>query len=226
MKDVFCLQHLSTPQTGSFLMCVSITLGHLENGRVLSSRWFLWSVRWWSIGFLCPTSCSTQENSFTVRQISFISSHFIWSKRDLHQWLNGCVLHLQTTFTMSAHQIQSLAPIVLIEVSRPKILCSKYRLHSCYDFHTNMWLYWVLNGFHVSLAVVCPYPGLDPDRNSSVFLLSVSDNSTGHAVFDRWWSKTDTVPFYLIALLLPLLNFRSASFFARFTFLGKSFCSL
>uniref|UniRef100_A0A8C9TZA3 Neutral amino acid transporter 9 n=1 Tax=Scleropages formosus TaxID=113540 RepID=A0A8C9TZA3_SCLFO len=39
-------------------------------------------------------------------------------------------------------------------------------------------------------------------------------------VFDRWWSKTSTIPFYLIILLLPLLNFRSASFFARFTFLG------
>lgn len=75
-------------------------------------------------------------------------------------------------------------------------------------------------GTNDSDRVVCPYPGLDPDRNSSLFLFSVSDNSTGHAVFDRWWSKTDTVPFYLIALLLPLLNFRSASFFARFTFLG------
>uniref|UniRef100_A0A8C1MJR5 Neutral amino acid transporter 9 n=1 Tax=Cyprinus carpio TaxID=7962 RepID=A0A8C1MJR5_CYPCA len=58
---------------------------------------------------------------------------------------------------------------------------------------------------------------------SSPFLICsayyVSDNSTG-PVFDRWWSKTNTIPFYLIILLLPLLNFRSASFFARFTFLG------
>ncbi|XP_077099496.1 neutral amino acid transporter 9 [Siphateles boraxobius] len=67
--------------------------------------------------------------------------------------------------------------------------------------------------------VICPYPDVDPDRNSSTLLNYASENSTGH-VFDLWWSKTNTIPFYLIALLLPLLNFRSASFFARFTFLG------
>lgn len=67
--------------------------------------------------------------------------------------------------------------------------------------------------------VVCPYPDLNPHRNSSLDqYYSSSDNST--AVFDHWWSKTNTIPFYLIILLLPLLNFRSASFFARFTFLG------
>uniref|UniRef100_A0A4W4H2Y0 Neutral amino acid transporter 9 n=1 Tax=Electrophorus electricus TaxID=8005 RepID=A0A4W4H2Y0_ELEEL len=47
---------------------------------------------------------------------------------------------------------------------------------------------------------------------------SIFDNST--ALFNHWWSKTNSIPFYLIVLLLPLLNFRSASFFARFTFLG------
>lgn len=74
-----------------------------------------------------------------------------------------------------------------------------------------------------SLAlVICPYPDVDPDRNSSILLYSASENSTGH-VFDLWWSKTNTIPFYLIVLLLPLLNFRSASFFARFTFLGMTF---
>uniref|UniRef100_A0A8C1CXX9 Neutral amino acid transporter 9 n=1 Tax=Cyprinus carpio carpio TaxID=630221 RepID=A0A8C1CXX9_CYPCA len=67
--------------------------------------------------------------------------------------------------------------------------------------------------------VICPYPNLDPDGDSSTLQYYVSDNSTG-PVFDRWWSKTHTIPFYLIILLLPLLNFRSASFFARFTFLG------
>ncbi|XP_036450386.1 sodium-coupled neutral amino acid transporter 9 isoform X2 [Colossoma macropomum] len=66
--------------------------------------------------------------------------------------------------------------------------------------------------------VVCPYPDVDPHSNNSITLHYLGDNST--AVFDRWWSKTNTIPFYLIILLLPLLNFRSASFFARFTFLG------
>ncbi|KAI4878837.1 hypothetical protein NFI96_033552 [Prochilodus magdalenae] len=68
--------------------------------------------------------------------------------------------------------------------------------------------------------VVCPYPDVDPHRNSSITLHYSSDNSTDSTLFDRWWSKTNTIPFYLIILLLPLLNFRSASFFARFTFLG------
>ncbi|XP_042611238.1 sodium-coupled neutral amino acid transporter 9 [Cyprinus carpio] len=67
--------------------------------------------------------------------------------------------------------------------------------------------------------VICPYPNLDPDGDSSTLQYYVSENGTG-PVFDRWWSKTHTIPFYLIILLLPLLNFRSASFFARFTFLG------
>lgn len=67
--------------------------------------------------------------------------------------------------------------------------------------------------------VICPYPDVDPHGNSSTSLYSGSDNSTG-LEFDHWWSKTNTIPFYLILLLLPLLNFRSASFFARFTFLG------
>ncbi|XP_059381355.1 neutral amino acid transporter 9 [Carassius carassius] len=67
--------------------------------------------------------------------------------------------------------------------------------------------------------VICPYPNLDPDGDRSTLQYSAGENSTG-AVFDHWWSKTNTIPFYLIVLLLPLLNFRSASFFARFTFLG------
>lgn len=67
--------------------------------------------------------------------------------------------------------------------------------------------------------VICPYP----DGNCTLQYY-VSENGTGQ-VFDRWWSKTNTIPFYLIILLLPLLNFRSASFFARFTFLGMAFIS-
>ncbi|KAG5834396.1 sodium-coupled neutral amino acid transporter 9 isoform X1 [Anguilla anguilla] len=68
--------------------------------------------------------------------------------------------------------------------------------------------------------VICPFPNEDHGNNCSVSLFYLSSNGTGAPLFDRWWSKTNTVPFYLIILLLPLLNFRSASFFARFTFLG------
>ncbi|KAL7847132.1 hypothetical protein SRHO_G00221120 [Serrasalmus rhombeus] len=67
--------------------------------------------------------------------------------------------------------------------------------------------------------VVCPYPDVNPHRYNN-YTVYLGDNNTGTAVFDHWWSKTNTIPFYLIILLLPLLNFRSASFFARFTFLG------
>lgn len=72
-----------------------------------------------------------------------------------------------------------------------------------------------------SLPVICPYP----DNNRSVSQHYNSDNNTDAALFDHWWNKTNTIPLYLIALLLPLLNFRSAAFFARFTFLGKAFFS-
>lgn len=52
----------------------------------------------------------------------------------------------------------------------------------------------------------------------SVLLVSNGGNGTA---FEKWWSKTNTIPLYLIILLLPLLCFRSASFFARFSFLGN-----
>ncbi|XP_068190645.1 neutral amino acid transporter 9 [Antennarius striatus] len=79
---------------------------------------------------------------------------------------------------------------------------------------------WGTNG---SDKVLCPYPPTTPGGNgsTSVFFLHGGGNDTSDDVpFQHWWSKTNTVPFYLIILLLPLLCLRSASFFARFTFLG------
>ncbi|XP_076875828.1 neutral amino acid transporter 9 [Brachyhypopomus gauderio] len=75
-------------------------------------------------------------------------------------------------------------------------------------------------GTNGSERVVCPYPDLNPHGNSSAVPGYHSDGVNSTALFDHWWSKTSTIPLYLIVLLLPLLNFRSASFFARFTFLG------
>ncbi|CAB1424695.1 unnamed protein product [Pleuronectes platessa] len=76
-------------------------------------------------------------------------------------------------------------------------------------------------GTNGSERVICPYPSTGPGGNDTLspLYLSVSGNDTSD-VFGHWWSKTNTVPLYLIVLLLPLLCFRSASFFARFTFLG------
>ncbi|XP_026797522.3 sodium-coupled neutral amino acid transporter 9 [Pangasianodon hypophthalmus] len=102
-------------------------------------------------------------------------------------------------------------------------------LMSNFLFNTGKFIYNYVHHVNVSDSefgtngterVVCPYPDVDPDKNSSISLHYGSDNSTNTALFDQWWNKTHTIPFYLIVLLLPLLNFRSASFFARFTFLG------
>ncbi|CAL8352222.1 unnamed protein product [Merluccius merluccius] len=70
--------------------------------------------------------------------------------------------------------------------------------------------------FGTNISVICPYQS----HNKTMEVGISSNNDTSDALFDFWWSKTNTIPFYLIILLLPLLNFRSASFFARFTFLG------
>uniref|UniRef100_A0A3B4YXH2 Neutral amino acid transporter 9 n=1 Tax=Stegastes partitus TaxID=144197 RepID=A0A3B4YXH2_9TELE len=78
-------------------------------------------------------------------------------------------------------------------------------------------------GTNGSERVICPYPNTDPGGNDTISTLYLSSSGNGTSDvndFQRYWSKTNTVPFYLIILLLPLLCFRSASFFARFTFLG------
>ncbi|XP_007486384.2 neutral amino acid transporter 9 isoform X1 [Monodelphis domestica] len=67
--------------------------------------------------------------------------------------------------------------------------------------------------------VICPTPGhsSQPD-NYTVDVFSA--NNTDFQQFEKWWDKSKTVPFYLIGLLLPLLNFKSPSFFAKFNILG------
>ncbi|KAM4615470.1 neutral amino acid transporter 9 isoform 1-T2 [Polymixia lowei] len=79
-------------------------------------------------------------------------------------------------------------------------------------------------GTNGSEKVICPSHNAEHKDNYSIGGYSpgvANGNDTSDvAVFGRWWNKTDTIPFYLIILLLPLLNFRSASFFARFTFFG------
>ncbi|XP_063818311.1 neutral amino acid transporter 9 isoform X2 [Pseudophryne corroboree] len=66
--------------------------------------------------------------------------------------------------------------------------------------------------------VICPNTG-DPTPPNATLDMTVG-NSTDFEQFQMWWSKTDTVPLYLIIVLLPLLNFRSPSFFAKFNVLG------
>lgn len=67
--------------------------------------------------------------------------------------------------------------------------------------------------------MICPSAGSGghPDNGSMIFYA----NDTGLQQFEKWWNKSKTVPFYLIGLLLPLLNFKSPSFFSKFNILGK-----
>ncbi|XP_069780474.1 neutral amino acid transporter 9 isoform X1 [Narcine bancroftii] len=72
------------------------------------------------------------------------------------------------------------------------------------------------NGSH---QVICPNPPEVHEKNSTDMSFIISNDTALHE-FQQWWSKTNAVPFYLIFLLLPLLCFKSASFFARFNNLG------
>ncbi|NP_848861.1 neutral amino acid transporter 9 isoform X1 [Mus musculus] len=69
-----------------------------------------------------------------------------------------------------------------------------------------------------SNPVICPNAGSGgrPDNSSMIFY----NNNTEVQLFEKWWDKSRTVPFYLIGLLLPLLNFKSPSFFSKFNILG------
>nr|XP_020040385.1 sodium-coupled neutral amino acid transporter 9 isoform X2 [Castor canadensis]XP_020040386.1 sodium-coupled neutral amino acid transporter 9 isoform X2 [Castor canadensis] len=69
-----------------------------------------------------------------------------------------------------------------------------------------------------SNLVICPSAdsGGHPDNSSMIFYT----NDTEVQQFEKWWNKSKTVPFYLIGLLLPLLNFKSPSFFSKFNILG------
>lgn len=74
-------------------------------------------------------------------------------------------------------------------------------------------------GTNGSDKVICPFPNVH--SNDSILSLDYNEkNILEISSFAYWWGKTRTIPLYLIVLLLPLLCFRSASFFARFTFLG------
>ncbi|GCB64451.1 hypothetical protein scyTo_0004608 [Scyliorhinus torazame] len=69
-----------------------------------------------------------------------------------------------------------------------------------------------------TVKVICPNPpGVHQNSTDMSYIIS---NDTGVHEFQEWWNKSNTVPYYLIVLLLPLLSFKSASFFARFNNLG------
>eukprot|EP00918_Siedleckia_nematoides_P045971 GHVU01100803.1.p1 GENE.GHVU01100803.1~~GHVU01100803.1.p1 ORF type:complete len:581 (+),score=22.61 GHVU01100803.1:81-1823(+) len=55
---------------------------------------------------------------------------------------------------------------------------------------------------------------------ASAFSGSVGSNSTEGSIFNKVWSQTHTVPFFLVAFLAPLINFKSPTFFTKFNALG------
>ncbi|XP_030422327.1 sodium-coupled neutral amino acid transporter 9 isoform X2 [Gopherus evgoodei] len=75
-------------------------------------------------------------------------------------------------------------------------------------------------GTNGSNRVICPGTANEDQRVNKSGLLPFVHNTTGFELFEQWWSKSRTVPFYLIVVVLPLLNLKSPSFFAKFNILG------
>lgn len=53
-------------------------------------------------------------------------------------------------------------------------------------------------------------------NESTTVIPSNTDNT-----FNEYWDIQKTVPFFLILVLLPLINFKSPTFFTKFNALGK-----
>ncbi|XP_069498897.1 neutral amino acid transporter 9-like [Ambystoma mexicanum] len=73
---------------------------------------------------------------------------------------------------------------------------------------------------NASLSVRCGASIFNPNQgdNGTSTLCSPErscSNLTTTSDWERWWHKRDSVPFYLIILVLPLMNFRSAGFFSK-----------
>ena len=46
-------------------------------------------------------------------------------------------------------------------------------------------------------------------------------NSTSESNFDKIWDQFSTVPLFLIIIMFPLINLKSATFFTKFNALGR-----
>ncbi|XP_033637139.1 sodium-coupled neutral amino acid transporter 9-like isoform X2 [Asterias rubens] len=100
-----------------------------------------------------------------------------------------------------------------------------------------MIVYWVLmsNFMYSSVSFIYGHVAGIPDaENASALICAIHKNSTDQfhenimtdltdeteTMFDRVWSKTHTVPLFLCLLILPLVNFKSPTFFTKFNALG------
>ncbi|XP_074640915.1 neutral amino acid transporter 9-like isoform X2 [Tubulanus polymorphus] len=78
------------------------------------------------------------------------------------------------------------------------------------------------------LDAVCPHPPHIPSHNATVppqtmnfydFLMT-TPMPPPKSIFHKVWDQVKTVPFFLIAAVFPLINFKSPTFFTKFNSLG------
>ncbi|XP_067679862.1 neutral amino acid transporter 9-like [Haliotis asinina] len=72
----------------------------------------------------------------------------------------------------------------------------------------------LVNSTHPQDAICSSSAGGNKSLSSGVL------GETTHSVFSRYWDEQYTVPFFLIVILGPLLNFKSPTFFTKFNALG------
>ena len=73
--------------------------------------------------------------------------------------------------------------------------------------------------------VYCPnwdkhHPSDNRTRDVMLGLVG-SSTPSHHSVFDTVWQQTLTVPFFLLLVLVPIINFKSPTFFTKFNALGQ-----
>ncbi|XP_060606237.1 neutral amino acid transporter 9-like isoform X2 [Ruditapes philippinarum] len=68
---------------------------------------------------------------------------------------------------------------------------------------------------------ICPSRSPQPNPNHTSPNISMVTGDHSHdATFSRWWDEQKTVPIMLIAVVFPLINFKSPTFFTKFNALG------
>ena len=66
----------------------------------------------------------------------------------------------------------------------------------------------------------CPEPVGNITTITTLFESANSSSLSASSTFDTYWNLDLTVPIYLALLLLPLVSFKSATFFTKFNALG------
>ncbi|OWF48889.1 sodium-coupled neutral amino acid transporter 9-like [Mizuhopecten yessoensis] len=87
------------------------------------------------------------------------------------------------------------------------------------------------NSTEISKDYICPHPPMGQNgsvylsHNASIYtpphlMWAESASHTHDSTLDRVWQEEYTVPLFLIAILFPLINFKSPTFFTKFNSLG------